>query len=210
MEESDIDKVNKELINRLSKAIAKGYGCVLVGCDISGKSYLFLLKRTGKKNFLGIEKCKLILLDDDDKKQTDFSFYGDVYIDAVGNAVAVRDKTNVELYTTLIKAGKFDYLKNEPEKFKDLVPCLFDKKYKEPLKSIIKIVKNGLKERVGEKVTEEDRTYASEIMTIVAEKTEEAKKELKKAKIDEKEKRKFQKQIDKEKREFQKQIDKGL
>lgn len=165
--------------------------------DVSGKSYLFLLTHTGKRNnFLDIDKYKFILLDDDGK-ETDFSFYGDVYIDAVSNAIEVKGKSNVEFYTTLIKAGKFDYLKNEPEKFKDLVPWLFDRKYKEPLKSIIKIVKNGLKERVGEKVTEEDRTYASEIMTIVAEKTEEAKKELKKQKIDEKEKRKFQKQIDK-------------
>ena len=105
-------------------------------------------------------------------------------------------KTEDDWISAAVELLLGEELKRNPEKFLALETKYFDKNHKKTLKTCLNLTKQGLKERVGERVTEKDVTYAQEMMTKITEKCAKEKSNLKQEKKAEKEAKKLQKSID--------------
>lgn len=76
-----------------------------------------------------------------------------------------------------------NYLKEYPALFLDLHNSYFTRKYKKELKTLMKITKQSIKEKVGDVVTENEITDFQELMTAITEKCAIEKQKAKKVDI---------------------------
>lgn len=153
----DLDKNN----------IKDGFNCI--GClrifQLNNKTINYLV------NNLQTEKPSAFLLNENLDKICQLRIPNKKFDDV--NILAEQMQPIAEIVTTSRE------IKQSPELFANLSAECFKKEYKPELKECLKNLKEGLKEKVGSVVSEEDILFAQETLTMVTEKCASAKKELK-------------------------------